>query len=140
MAAYMSDRSLAVSAWATRLRSMTGRLDGLFLPLESVFLGTGSRLRELHGSVSRLSASIEGAGALFSSAKMAEIMDKLADTARHIDTMRQQRGGLSTTLSQMTAATEAMAGRLRNSGAHGSFGHMEELPGLVTQWAAEGTA
>ena len=36
--------------------------------------------------------------------------------------------------------TPAMAGRLRNSGAHGSFGHMEELPGLVTQWAAEGTA
>ena len=37
----------AKSAWSGRLRGMTGRIDSFFLPLETVFLTTGSRLREL---------------------------------------------------------------------------------------------
>ena len=99
-------------AWAHRLREMTGRVDGFFLPLEAVFLATGTRLRELHGAVSRLSGTMEAAGALLSSAEISEMRDGLAEIARNIDVMRGHRGGLASTLDQMVARTVEMAGSL----------------------------
>jgi hypothetical protein len=105
-----------VPAWAGRMRAMTGRIDGFFRPLEAVFLSTGERLQELYGSVSRLSDNIGAAGALFSSAEMSEILAGLAESARHIDAMRQQRGGLAATLGQMIATTGAMTGSLNTLG------------------------
>ena len=99
-------------AWAHRLRAMTGRVDGFFLPLEAVFLATGTRLRELHGAVSQLSGNMEAAGALVSSAEISEMRDGLAESIRNIDLMRGHRGGLAGTLNQMVARTAEMAGSL----------------------------
>ena len=101
-----------VTAWTGRLRAMTGRIDTFFLPLETVFLSTGSRLRELYGTVNQLSGDIEAAGALFSSSDMAEMLSGLAEAAGHIDTMRKQRGGLAATLRQMIVETDAIIASL----------------------------
>ena len=102
----------AKSAWSGRLRGMTGRIDSFFLPLETVFLTTGSRLRELYATVTQLSGNIDAAGALFSSGDMTEMLSGLTEAARHIDTMRRQRGGLAATLQEMIADTDAIAGSL----------------------------
>ncbi len=96
------------SSWTGRLRAMTGRLDSFFLPLESVFLSTGSRLRTLHGTVARLSENIGTAGALFSSDEMAEMLGEMAEATRHIDVMRRQRGGAAATLQEMIVTTDAI--------------------------------
>ncbi|MEI8393931.1 MAG: hypothetical protein WCF85_04290 [Rhodospirillaceae bacterium] len=100
----MTDKHTRV--FSGRLRAMTGRIDSFFLPLEAVFLTTGGRLQELHRTVSRLSDNVEMAGALFSSSDMHEIMTEMAGVARHIDTLRTQRGGLATTLGEMIADTD----------------------------------
>ena len=105
-------RDPAVSAWAGRLRSVAGRIDGAFLPLEPVFLSTGERLRELHGQVSRLSSAAESASALLSSSEMDGMLTGLAEAAGHIEVMRHQRGGLHDALRQMIAGTDTMLGSL----------------------------
>ncbi|MEI6986614.1 MAG: hypothetical protein WCK65_10830 [Rhodospirillaceae bacterium] len=116
-AARSDDASLLTTKlWAERLRGMTGRIDSFFLPLESVFLSTGSRLRDLHGTVSQLSDAIDFAGSLFSSPDMVGMLDELADAARNIVAMRKQRGGLAATLGQMITATGAMIGSLNALG------------------------
>ncbi len=96
------------SAWTGRLRAMTGRIDSFFLPLETVFLTTGARLRELYGTVTQLSGNIDTSGALFSADDMTEMLSGLTEAARHIDVMRQQRGGLAATLQDMIADTDAI--------------------------------
>ncbi len=97
-----------VTAWADRLRAMTGRIDSIFLPLEPVFLSTGERLRELHGSVSHLADSAEQAGALFSSTEIDDMLAGLAQAAGHIDVMRRQKGGVVEILDRMIQRADVM--------------------------------
>ncbi len=91
---------------------MTGRIDSFFLPLEAVFLSTGTRLRDLYRTVSELAEGVEFAGTLFSSSDMNEMLIEMAEAVRNIDAMRRQRGGLAATLGQLIQGTDSIIGSL----------------------------
>lgn len=104
--------SLPPSIWPARLRAMTGRIQGFFLPLEPVFLTTGEGLRTLHRDVTRLSSLVQVVGERLSANEFREIEHGLADATQHIDVLRHQRGGLFQALSGIISQTDTMLGSL----------------------------
>ncbi len=101
-------RSESITAWAQRLRAAAGRFATFFIPLETVFLATGERLRDLHGKVRALSAQAEAAGALLASAEFEAMLQGLTEAAGQVSGLRHRRDGLAESLAAMVATTDVM--------------------------------